>query len=302
MLQFFVNTTIYSKNPSNRYILGVDEAGRGPVLGPMVYTAGFCLEEKYSEFKNNDFVDSKQIDEAKREDRFLAIQSDEINEYSGWATQIISPQEISHSMLRRNKYNLNALAHDTTIDIIQKVIDLGYNITEIYVDTVGPPESYNKKLSNRFPGTKVVVAKKADSLYPIVSAASICAKVARDTVIKNWKFLESSSGELDISRNFGSGYPSDPNTVKWLKKNMDHVFGYPNIVRFSWSTCKKLLDENTAHVSFHCESDEEPIKKNVLGTKRKASHEFFPDTNKPKPMFNSLFIKKNCIEIFSNSI
>lgn len=51
------------------------------------------------------------------------------------------------------------------------------NDIQIYVDTVGPPEKYQDKLTALFPGIKCVVAKKADSIYPIVSAASICAKV-----------------------------------------------------------------------------------------------------------------------------
>ena len=48
---------------------------------------------------------------------------------------------------------------------------------QVYVDTVGDPKKYEAKLSHLFPGIKCVVRKKADSLYPIVSAASICAKV-----------------------------------------------------------------------------------------------------------------------------
>lgn len=49
---------------------------------------------------------------------------------------------------------------------------------KVYVDTVGDAEKYGAKLSQRFPGVKFVVAKKADSLYPVVSGASIVAKVA----------------------------------------------------------------------------------------------------------------------------
>lgn len=46
------------------------------------------------------------------------------------------------------------------------------------MDTVGPADKYEHKLSQRFPGIQVTVRPKADSLFPVVSAASICAKVS----------------------------------------------------------------------------------------------------------------------------
>lgn len=61
-------------------------------------------------------------------------------------------------------------------------------------------------MSSIFPQLKITVSKKADSLFPIVSAASICAKVTRDAALKNWKFNER-PGE-DIDSNWGSGYPN----------------------------------------------------------------------------------------------
>ena len=131
----------------------------------------------------------------------------------------------------RAKYNLNELAHETTIQLIRSTIALGVKVTQIFVDTVGPPETYQKKLKGIFPGIDITVAKKADSLYPIVSAASICAKVrpgessfmilwnarslldsdrhqvTRDAVLRNWQFAEPGlDGKL--SQEFGSGYPS----------------------------------------------------------------------------------------------
>lgn len=83
--------------------------------------------------------------------------------------------------------------------------------TQVYVDTVGPPETYQTKLESRFPQLKITVAKKADSLYPIVSAASICAKVTRDTHLKQWRFIENEVSDRKIvlpENGFGSGYPS----------------------------------------------------------------------------------------------
>lgn len=127
-----------------------------------------------------------------------------------------------------------------------------------------------------FPGIDITVAKKADSTYPIVSAASIVAKVTRDAILKNWTFAEPKLSET-IGQAFGSGYPSgkkfsimlkqiswlllkrlsscpfitlDPNTVRWLNENIDPVFGYPSIIRFSWSTTATILEKNAASVEW----------------------------------------------------
>ncbi len=73
------------------------------------------------------------------------------------------------------------------------------------MDTVGPPEKYQDKLKAIFPKIDITVAKKADATYAIVSAASICAKVARDKAVNNWKFTE---GIELKDENYGSGYPA----------------------------------------------------------------------------------------------
>ncbi|KAF9432817.1 DNA replication licensing factor mcm8 [Entomortierella beljakovae] len=221
-------------------ILGVDEAGRGPVLGPMVYGICYCPLSKADELAKLGFADSKTLKEDERDNLLNVIMSRP--DMIGWSVRVLSPMDISNSMLRKEKYNLNALAHDTTIQLIRETLASGVNLREVYVDTVGPPETYQRKLESLFPSiAKIIVAKKADSKYPIVSAASICAKVTRDDVLRHWIFAESGMEE-SISRKFGSGYPSDPKTVAWLKANMDPIFGYPNIVRFSWQTCKTLLE------------------------------------------------------------
>jgi ribonuclease H2 subunit A len=76
-----------------------------------------------------------------------------------------------------SKYNLNSISHDAAASLVRATLERGVPLKEVYVDTVGPPEKYRLKLEQLFPTLHFVVTKKADSLYPIVSAASICAKV-----------------------------------------------------------------------------------------------------------------------------
>ncbi|KAF9975032.1 Ribonuclease H2 subunit A [Actinomortierella ambigua] len=248
--------------PDQECILGVDEAGRGPVLGPMVYGICYCPIDRQDELKKMGFADSKTLKEDERDSLLDVIVSRP--DMIGWSVRVLSPMDISNSMLRQEKYNLNALAHDTTIQLIRDTLEKGVNIREVYVDTVGPPETYQKKLEGLFPKiAKITVAKKADSKYPIVSAASICAKVTRDDVLRHWIFAEKGI-ENTISREFGSGYPSDPKTVQWLKKNMDPIFGYPNIVRFSWGTCKTLLDAHGTAVRWPNEDEDDQRRISTL--------------------------------------
>lgn len=178
---------------------------------------------------------------------------------------IISPNEISTSMLRRVKRSLNEVSMESAIALIKRAIELEVNVAEVYVDTVGPPEKYQDKLKVIFPGIKITVAKKADSTYPIVSLASICAKVSRDHVLKVWKFRE----EIEVpEKGFGSGYPGDPLTKLFLHET-EPVFGFPRIVRFSWSTAVKALEGKAFAVEF--EEDDEPAKKVSLSSKRMTS-------------------------------
>ena len=174
------NYVYFSSIPNNcksqPCILGIDEAGRGPVLGPMVYGISFCPLEKDEDLKNLGVDDSKALTEQKREELLKKLQDN--SDYIGYAIHVLSPRYISKSMYRRFKYNLNTMSHDTAINLVKSAIDKGVQVAEIYVDTVGPPEKYQAKLQEIFPTQKVTVAKKADSLYPCVSAASICAKVS----------------------------------------------------------------------------------------------------------------------------
>lgn len=212
-------------------IMGIDEAGRGPVLGPMVYGCLYCARSYQKTLSTLQFADSKTLKEEKREELFEELKT---NESIGWAVDVIDPRDLSAKMLKKNKINLNEISHNSAIGLVRKTLDLGVLLTEVYVDTVGDPEKYRVKLSEIFPAIKFVVAKKADSLYPVVSGASIVAKVTRDRALRDWVLDETAE---NMQRNFGSGYPGDPETKAWLDNHKHAVFGFPSLVRFSWGTC-----------------------------------------------------------------
>lgn len=91
---------------------------------------------------------------------------------------------------------------DSAIGLIKAALANNVKVEHVFVDTVGKPEKYQEYLKSIFPNLNITVAKKADSTYPIVSAASICAKVTRDHALKVWKFTEG----VEV-KEFGSGYP-----------------------------------------------------------------------------------------------
>lgn len=235
-------TSLQTSTDGDAWIIGIDEAGRGPVLGPQVYALAYC-RKRYAQSKlaGLGFADSKTLTDDVRCElfaRMLEARDEGQDAVDGeapikYAARIMSPHDISKGMLSRTPYNLNAQSHDATMGLIRDVLARGFNVTEVraaklqslgssaknlrqrpeqaYVDTVGQADSYRAKLSGAFPTVNFTVTSKADSLFPIVSAASVVAKVTRDKVLDAWTFSESTFVDkhgLDDARTFGSGYPS----------------------------------------------------------------------------------------------
>ena len=236
--------------PGTACVLGVDEAGRGPVIGPMIYGVYYLPTEIQQSLLADTyhFDDSKVLTPAVRANLMKAVcaYDTDLFKSSGWAIKSLSAQDISAGMLKYGgSYNLNAQAMDATVELIGGVLDRGVNVTEIYVDTIGRPATYQKKLELIFPSLKINVEKKADSLFPCVSAASVVAKVTRDVSCEAlWKaYIQqqaASSNEETVT--WGSGYPSDARCVSWLKSAIDPVWGFGNECRFSWGTIKDLIE------------------------------------------------------------
>lgn len=201
---------------------------------------------------------------------------------------VASPQAISSGMLRRPPTNLNRQSEDATILLIREVLGKGIELSEVnirscrflfldlkpctkvYVDALGTTTTYEQYLSSLFPTINFTVTVKADSKFKIVGAASVAAKVTRDCCIEGWYFEESENDSVKTwSGGLGSGYPSgnsffivivkkfeyihltDPNTQAWLKNNLEPVFGFPKIVRFSWATVKVILEKSAHKVKWY---------------------------------------------------
>lgn len=202
-------------------LLGIDEAGRGPVIGPMVM-AGVMIEDKEEiTLKEMGVKDSKLILPNKRNFLFGEIKK----MAKGYEILSSSPKEIDDTLFSEDM-NLNKLEALKSAMIINKlkpdkvILDCPGTNIEKYVDSV--------KLFLKHKKVKIVAEHKADYKYPVVGAASILAKVTRDGEIEK---LKKKYGEL------GSGYPSDQITKEFIKKNFEK---HPEIFRKSWKTFQNL--------------------------------------------------------------
>jgi ribonuclease H2 subunit A len=154
---------------SKGVLVGIDEAGRGSVLGPMIYGAAYWNASDAALIPK-DFNDSKQLTEPKRAvllEKILAT-----NEM-GFVVRVLSASEISRNMLRPNPYNLNQMSHDAAIQMIRSLVKEGVQIDTCYIDTVGNPASYKRRLEMEFPNLNFVVESKADANYAPCSAGSV---------------------------------------------------------------------------------------------------------------------------------
>jgi ribonuclease H2 subunit A len=295
-------------------VMGIDEAGRGPVLGPMLYGAAFWnddVEESTLDIPKG-YNDSKQLNEATRSKLFEAtLKSKDI----GFVVRVLHATEISQNMLRKDvPYNLNAMSHDVAMEMVRAVLDAGVRVSKCYIDTVGREETYKARLDQVFAGCGIefVVEKKADAKYKSCSAGSISkcfrlvacifyscsgyihhvsnessiflvvAKVTRDRMIEHWKFTEGSHYEGATDLDYGSGYPSDPKCKAWMERHIkyDKLFMYPDLVRFSWGPVKDACKDKGVRVKW--EADEQDTG---IGQQQGAMKAFMAgeDGSKKKP-------------------
>ena len=200
-------------------ICGVDEAGKGPVMGPMVVAAVSVENAKLIE--NLGFKDSKLLSSQRRLELFNLIKQN----YS-YEIEIINVEKIDEY---RMKNQLNLLNRKAFEKVISKL-----NPKVAYVDAADVNEErFGREIKVNLTNpndTDVISMHKADSMIPVVAAASIIAKQTRELEIKK---LKKEIGD------FGSGYPSDERTIKFLKSYFHDNSRWPPGTRKSW----KQLDE-----------------------------------------------------------
>ena len=201
-------------------ILGIDEAGRGSVLGPMVI-AGVIVPEKMDKVLERMGVkDSKRLTPNRR-----TILSRKLKKMFEYEIVVISAREIDE--LRASGVNLNEIEKNAMESIILKL-----KPEKAIVDAVDVKAQRFQDNLCKDTGFDVIAEHKADDKYIEVSAASIIAKAERDAQIQeiNKEFIKSGG--------IGSGYPSDPTTKKFLTNyTYDEM---PDFVRKSWATVKNM--------------------------------------------------------------
>ncbi len=199
---------------------GIDEAGRGPLIGPMVMCGVLIDEKDEAKLVSLGVKDSKMLTPRQRES--IAAQLKKTVKYE---LVVVGPHEIDTAVLSDTD-NLNWLEAKHAAAIIQKlkpataVLDCPSPNITAYTEYI--QDLIDKK-------TKMICAHHADVDHPTVAAASILAKVERDALIEK---LKAKVGD------FGSGYMSDPKTKLFLEKNWDK---HPAVFRKSWAPYKKLL-------------------------------------------------------------
>ncbi len=194
---------------------GIDEAGRGPVIGPMVM-AILCADPE--EIKKIGAKDSKKLSPVRREYLF-----NDLIKYD-YKYFIISPAEID-SYVKDKK--LNVMEENYAIKLIEYTKNY-----DIYVDSFDVNEERLENKLKEYSNKKIICKHHADDIYPVVSGASIIAKVIRDNEIKKLH---------EIYGDFGSGYPSDGRTIKFLENAIKNNINIEKIVRKEWKTYKNIL-------------------------------------------------------------
>ncbi|MCL7414834.1 MAG: ribonuclease HII [ANME-2 cluster archaeon] len=206
-------------------IAGVDEAGKGPVLGPMMVAGVVMEEDRLPELAKLGMKDSKMLSPVRR--NYLSAKIKEIA--VDFHILEVSAFQIDEMRKIMTMNQLMVVSHSKVLEHLMP--------DKAYLDAADVKEErFGENVKQRYGAPIEIISKhKADAIYPIVSAASILAKVQRDRTIRDM--------EREIGVPLGSGYPSDPKTKKFLEMWINEHESLPEIARHSWKTSEQLLEK-----------------------------------------------------------
>ncbi|MFB6116705.1 MAG: ribonuclease HII [Candidatus Nanosalina sp.] len=212
---------------TEKKILGIDEAGRGPVIGSM-FIGGFMInEEDIEKLEDLGVKDSKKLSDSKREDirgRLESVGEVFLQEFTA------STLDDMMDVMTINEIELKGFAD--VIDLAEPdkvVMDLPEPDGERFIGKV------KDLMDTDHHDVEFVAEHGADDKFPVVSAASIVAKSARESHVEK---LHEKYGY-----DFASGYPHDKPTIEFLERYLDQEDELPSETRKAWSTAQRLLDE-----------------------------------------------------------
>jgi len=207
-----------------RKLAGIDEAGRGPVIGPMVIAAVVVDEDRVQKLAELGVRDSKRLTPKRRERLFEEI----IKLADDYALIELWPDEIDSREGTLNEFEVD--------NFVRALNSLNVKPDVVYIDAADVKEErFGEEIRRGLNFWAEIVAEhRADDKFIPVSAASILAKVTRDRAIEK---LKEGYGEI------GSGYPSDPRTRTFLEDYYERHGDFPPIVRRSWKTLKKIEEK-----------------------------------------------------------
>lgn len=213
-------------------ILGIDDAGRGPIIGPMILAGVLIDKNQEAKLKRLNIRDSKIVSHPERIKLSKEIRE---NSYSHFVTKSY-PNEIDEAV---GSYNLNTLEAKKAAEIINNLNSKKYQKETIKVVVDCPSVNTKKwqetlmKYIEHKDNLQVVCEHKADANHVSVGAASILAKVTREEEVAK---IKEKYGDI------GSGYPSDPATKEFLQRH-GKEFENDGIFRKSWATWKNLFPQ-----------------------------------------------------------
>ncbi|CAD8197774.1 unnamed protein product [Paramecium pentaurelia] len=232
---------------NSEWILGIFEAGRGPLIGPIIIAGCFWPINNHNYIvKQCSLSLNKQFYQNQTES------SEIISKLKGQALQFetieISAQKLSTKILAYTPSDLNEISLNYTIQLIKNILSKGYKIIECYINPIGFKENLNELLKKGL-GFENNDLKFIVGIHQTIIAAQIVAMQER-----NARLLQIQQ-DIYPSGQMGSGYPSDNQTREFLSKVSIPFFIYPEEIRFAWQTISASFKQKAISIEYMSEEN-----------------------------------------------